>query len=212
MYLTRDTLVVHKYQWTVRSIGELLDKYGSKFIAKNVGKEKLYDFEQIEYKTTNVSLKNHLEILCEDVPMYVVNAATVIQKYTRRFLVKRGIHTAKTLIEEGVDFHTDFITTESICMPVIILSDWECGTKIIYNHSTIAKCALTEDIPVFYYLDQNNEQQECTKSEYIYSESGLILYSSPFTRKQFTLDNLSYIQDTKWYIFGKLLQSNVLDL
>ena len=191
--------MVHKHQWTNLKLGELIDTYGSSFVSKNIGS--LYSL-----KSTSKAFTPQFETLRENVPGYIIESVILMQKYVRRYLIQKNIKIAKTMVAEGVEFKTDLITAEQLEMPVVIVSDWEKGNRIIYNCSTLFKCAVTKNETLFYYLDENGEQQEKSIRRHTYTSDGLCIYVSPYTRELFTLKDLCYLNDAPWFFLGQLIQ------
>lgn len=195
--MNRNDVIIHKYQWTTQSIGELLDLYGSAFIAENIGS--LYMFEK-EYRHKDIEDLKKL-------PRIDISSkhAITIQKYTRRFLIKNNMTIARKLIEQNVDFEVDMITYNRIEEPILIASDWIDGNKIIYDESTIRQCALVDEVAEEYYLDENGMQQTKVKKSYVHTDDGYRIYKSPFTRNLFTIIDFHYLSHKQWYKFGLLM-------
>lgn len=194
--MDRDDVIIHKHQWTSTSIGELIDLYDVEFVAANIN-----DLYRFESKCYVHDLKRGLNKLVRfDV---ATKHAITIQKYTRRFLIMNHMTIARTLIEREVEFEIDAITCEKLEEPVLIASDWIEGSRVIYNDSTLKKCACIDETELYY--DENGIEQMNTRKKYICTKDGFRIYKSPFTRNYFTSLDFHYISDTSWYIFANLM-------
>ena len=120
-------------------------------------------------------------------------AAIIIQKNTRKFIVRCSIEKAKEYINNGVNFIEDSITCEQINFPYIIKSDFEAKARQIYDYYTVQYFKKMVRIP--YYV---NEFEEI-----VYIERFFGTYLSPYTRKEFKVDNFEYVGNKLWYIFGR---------
>jgi hypothetical protein len=196
--MNRENVIIHKHQWTSTNIGELIDMYDVEFVAENI--DDLYKFESKCYVQ---DIKRELNKLVRfDV---ATKHVITIQKYARRFLIVNHMSIARTLIERNVEFEVDSITCERLEEPVLIASDWIEGSRVIYNDSTLKKCACIDETELYYYIDETGIEQMDTKTKYVCTKDGFRIYKSPFTRNYFTSLDIHYISHTRWFIFANLI-------
>ena len=136
-----------------------------------------------------------------------VNYVITLQKYARRYFVKSAYIKAKIMIYEDIDFLTDSITTEDITDPCIILPDYAEGNFIIYNRSTLRNMQIDNKYPLYSYFDEITNSEEIVY-RYITKRDifNNILYKSPYTRREFTMEDVLNLKTNLIYKFGKNLQ------
>ena len=188
-----------------KSTGQLSKKYKG----TNLRKCLVNDLSKIKKYKPNAKLLRSVQLIQKNARKQYIKkyiAAVIIQKYARRFYVKICKRKALLMINEGVDFSSDVITTEPLCNPYIILPDYNAGNCVFYNQSTIGKMAKTQEIPVFTYLNELTHQEEMIYRYVIERDAlGNILYKSPFTRNDFTMHDVLSLKQNLIFEFGQRL-------
>ena len=134
------------------------------------------------------------------------NAAVLIQKYVRRYYVRLCKMKAQQMIDENIDFATDIITTEKLIRPCVILPDYKQGNFVFYNKSTIDKMVKSQKIPVFTYLNELTMEEELVYRHIVEKDIfGNLLYKSPFTRIDFTKEDVLDLKNNLIFQFGQRL-------
>ena len=186
-----------------KTTGNLKSKYKGKELRKTL----LSEFSIIETYEPYPKFNQKIDILQRNIrKIYHIKTsyAILIQKYVRRFLVNNAIKKAKQMVNEKIDFLYDSITTERLYDPCIILPDFHNGNFVIYNKSTIHKMMKTYNIPIYSYFNENTQNDE-----YIYRtiiERDIFhntIYKSPYTRREFTMNDVISLKNSLVYIFGK---------
>ena len=85
---------------------------------------------------------------------------------------------------KNIDLKIDPITCEEIHIPVYLKTDWEAGSKQVYDLYTITKLGKYEEIP--YLIVVHPE----TNEEFEYCNKRFVGWFSPFTRKEFTVHDV----------------------
>ena len=136
---------------------------------------------------------------------YKHNMATVLQKYARRWLVQKEMQLALHIEQKGIDVEEDVITCEPINTPVVIACDWDAGNQYVYDYNTIINCVMYEKQPLYVYVNDAGDEHIVYEQRLHRNTAGLLLFKSPMTRKEFTMNEVRFIQHTLWY---KLCKKN----
>ena len=188
-----------------KTTGNLKFKYKRKELRKTL----LNEFSIIETYEPCSKFNQKINLLQRNIrKIYQIKTlnAILIQKYMRRFHVKNCKMKAIQMINEGIDFESDIITTDSLVNPCIILPDFNNGNCVFYNQSTIGKMAKSSKIPIESYFNELI-QEEVIIYQYIIEKDvfGKILYKSPFTRIDFTMDDVMSVRNNLIFKFGQLI-------
>ena len=133
--------------------------------------------------------------------------ATIIQKYVRRYIIIQSIRKAKQLILEDINLYEDPITTEPLNDPVIIIPDFKDGNYIIYNRFTISQMAKKSRQPVYTFFNVETYNDEICYYEIIEKDIfNNTIYKSPYTRREFTMNDVVSLKHNMIYKFAKLLK------
>lgn len=175
----------------------------------NLKKILIQDFKKIERCLPSIHLNKNIQIIQKIFRRKFQEktfSAVIIQKYARRFYVKLCKSKALQMIREGVDFSVDVITTEPLVNPCVILPDYNNGNCVFYNKCTIEKMIKSSNIPVFTYLNELTQQEEMIYRYVIERDMfGNILYKSPFTRNDFTMNDVLSLKQNLIFDFGQRL-------
>ena len=136
-----------------------------------------------------------------------VKNAIYIQKYVKRFLVKKAFEKAKYVVNQGIDFCVDPISCDAIKFPVVISKDWEQNCKQIYDLTTIRNCKYVSSMPIYFYEDATGQTMYIEREILKTDGYGNAVYRSPLTRAEFTCDDVIFLEKALWYKVGCLLQS-----
>lgn len=128
----------------------------------------------------------------------IQRAATIIQSHMRRKVIQLYLPIAKRYITEGIDITTDPITCDPLIHPVMISNDWMSGSHILYNLSTIHKCAIVSKQPIYEIEQDDGSIQYVYKVDYTYDDNGHMLFKSPYTRNTFTVFDIVEVQNSTW--------------
>jgi hypothetical protein len=132
--------------------------------------------------------------------------AICIQKYVRRFITNVCKIKAQRLVNEGIDFANDCITTEQLVDPCIILPDFNNGNYVIYNKSSILQMAKTNTIPVYTYYNAYTQTEELFYRTIVErDEFENVVYKSPYTRREFILNDVLSLKNNIVYKLGKVI-------
>ena len=115
------------------------------------------------------------------------NCAIMIQKYLRGYLTRDKLRNAMCYIQSNIDINTDIITTEQLIQPAYIVSDWNRGSKIFLNLSTIYKLRKFDQVPAYTHVNVEGIE------EVFYVEQITRFFVSPFTRSEFTVHDVGTI-------------------
>jgi hypothetical protein len=151
----------------------------------------------------------YIERLYSDYLKNKLKNIIIIQKNVRTFLIKINIKIARKLLQDGVNFNEDPITSDIINDPVIILPDWLNNNTFIYNTATIHKLLVIEEKSLYFLLDEDDNTQFYYRSIIQKDIFNNNLYKSPMTRKLFTLFDLKNIKETSWFKIGKNIQNSI---
>lgn len=164
---------------------------------------------QIYPKTTLISAVKIIEKFYKEHLKYINYNVIVIQKYIRSILTRKAFIDAKNMLDCGMDFKDDPITCDTISKPVIILTDWEMGNKVIYDYKTIENFLKIRKEPIYWYQTRTSETHYVYRYVYEVDFFGYKIYKSPMTREKFTINEVIEVEDKLWYKVGKAIQSNV---
>lgn len=181
----------------------------SKYKGKELRKTLLSEFIFIETNEPCPKFNQKINLLQRNFrKIYKIKTlnAILIQKYMRRFHVKNCKMKAIQMINEGIDFESDIITTDSLVNPCIILPDYNNGNCVFYNQSTIGKMAKSNRIPIYSYFNELIQEEEFIYRYIIEKDVfGKILYKSPFTRIDFTMNDVLSLRNNLIFKFGQLI-------
>ena len=187
-------------------------KLSKKFKGTNLRKCLVIDFSRIKKCESNLKLMQSVKCIQRHIRKIYIkryNAAVCIQKYMRKFYVKICKENAILMIEKGVDFMNDIITTEPLINPCIILPDFYQGNCVFYNESTIQKFVKTQKIAIFTYFNAYVDEEEIFYRHVMERDVlGNVLYKSPFTRADFIMDDVILLKNNILFKFGKYISSN----
>ena len=159
------------------------------------------EFSEIETCTPTLKFTNSVRLIqCIMRRLYTKrhNSAIIIQKYARRYIVNVCKMKALAMIKYGINFEHDSITLEALTDPCIILSDFLTGNRIFYNRSTIKKMQKIEEIPIFTYFNTLTQREENFYNYVVHD-----IYISPYTRREFTKDEIISVKNDMTFRFGQ---------
>jgi len=167
------------------------------------------ELQKIEYNQDLQFLKNLRKIQYYNKKLYAkkYKYATTIQKYARRYIIIKSISKAKQFIKENIDLYEDPITAEPLNDPVIIEPDFKHGNYVIYNKFTISQMAKKHHCPVYTYFNPQTNSEEIMYYEITEKDVfNNTIYKSPYTRREFTMNEVVSLKYNLIYKFAKLLK------
>ena len=139
---------------------------------------------------------------------YLERNAIIIQKYVKRFLINICKNKALIMLNEGIDFTIDSITTENLYDPCIIEPDYTNGNFVLYNLSTIHKMVKTYDVPIYSIFNEITQEDEIFYRTFIERDyKNRAIFKSPYTRREFTMNDIISIKNNYIFIFGQAFQN-----
>lgn len=193
------------YQYTKNGRVKAAFKY------KKIYKTLLDDFSKIPVSWGIQSIfENRLKIAQSNVKRgYRIKAcaATVLQKYARRWYVLNEKKKAAKYITDGADFLNDCISTEPLRIPVCIKPDYNAGNVNFYNMDTILKLAKMSKIPMYSVVE--NDVEYLVEYEFpITNEKDQTIFVSPMTRCEFVFEEVDFLQNHLWFRLGRRMVAN----
>jgi hypothetical protein len=112
------------------------------------------------------------------------------------------------MVNEGIDFTNDTITTEKLYDPCIIEPDYINGNFVLYNLSTVHKMVKTYDLPIYSIFNELTQQDNIIYRTIIERDTlNRAIFKSPFTRREFTINDVIPIRKNYIFIFGQAFQN-----
>lgn len=129
---------------------------------------------------------------------HIVACANVIKRHYRRYRGRLLRRYMGALIASSADVMHDAITLEELHSPCMIRGDVRGGNVTVYNMSTLKRCKLYRERPLYYITDEHGVETLYSVRCRVKTCSGLYIYKSPMTRREFTVYDIISFDPALW--------------
>jgi len=129
---------------------------------------------------------------------HIIACANVIKRYYRRYRGRLLRRCMRALVANNSDVMHDAITLEELHSPCTIRGDLQGGNVTVYNTSTLKRCKLYKERPLYYITDEHGVETLYSARYRVKTCSGLYIYKSPMTRREFTVNDIISFDPVLW--------------